>query len=190
MSTSGAAVARGRGERGVDLPARRDRAARRCPAGAACRRRWRRHRRRGRGFRWCAAAIREASMRSLRKMVLMRKAAAQGLLHQVFAFDRHQAAGEPGVAGKGGAQLLDAWVGAAGDDECGHSEILRCGAMRGTPRSQFRGGGASIGRRINCRSRPSTRQRYRCRHRRFAGPQSCLRIDGADTKIPPPCGQP
>ena len=31
------------------------------------------------------------------------------------------------MAGEGRAKLLDAWVGAAGDEGRGHSEILRCG---------------------------------------------------------------
>ena len=45
------------------------------------------------------------------------EAAAQRFLEQMFAFDSDQAAGEPGVSRKRGAKLLDAWVGAAGDED-------------------------------------------------------------------------
>ena len=45
------------------------------------------------------------------------------------------------MAGEGSAQLLDAWVGAAGNEERGHSEILRC---RGKGAAQRRKSGCEI----------------------------------------------
>ena len=82
---------------------------------------------------------------------LQRKSAGERLAQQIFAFDGDQAAAEARMAGKGRAKLLDARVGAAGDEDRLRSHLTKSYAVDGEDSIRRCARGLIGTGRFNCR---------------------------------------